>query len=236
MENKKSTKTHIYTSPMNRVVETSGIFENKLNEHWIETSLKIRKIFSYENEEYYPKEVLDEWYEKCKAWESENNLVKDFLDGKRNTKPIMLARSYLEDMERIFKRVIRKESQFSIVSFRHWAKTKKWKLSKLWKQQAMNLWEKVWKNIEQHENTIFIATHNTINESIVRCLVNDLPNEWREPLDFTETVKYTFYPESRGEETWEDKEPYMEIEWRWITKKITYSKFNEIINSIGEKN
>ena len=226
----KKTPTHIYSSPINRVVETSKTFQEQLNKIWIETKLRIRNIFWYiKNEKYYPKEVLDEWIEKSKtSWKSENEFVKDFLDGKRETKPVMLAKNYLIDMERIFKRVIYKKSKFSIVSFRHWDKSIDWSLSKLGKEQAESLWNKIWKDIDEYKDTIFIATHNSINESIIRCLFTDgnLPNEWREPLDFTEDVKYTFYPEE------ERSEPYLEIEWRGIKKEIPYKRFKELVENL----
>lgn len=230
MNDNKKTPTHIYSSPIVRVVETSETFQKQLNKIWIETKLGIRNIFWYiKNEKYYPKEVLDEWIEKSKtSWKSENEFVKDFLDGKRETKPVVLAKNYLIDMERIFKRVIYKKSKFSIVSFRHWDKSPDWSLSKLWKEQAKSLWDAIWKNIEEFEDTIFIATHNTINESIVRCLLNDedLPKKRRNPLGFTETVEYTFYPGK------EKSEPYLEIKWRNIKKDIPYKKFKGLVENL----
>jgi len=42
-------------------------------------------------------------------------------------------------------------------------------------------------------------------------------------LEYTESVKFIFYPHPTNEE------PYMEIDFRWIKEKITYSKFNEIV-------
>ncbi len=45
-------------------------------------------------------------------------------------------------------------------------------------------------------------------------------------LEYTESVKFVFYPHP------ENKEPYMEIDFRWIKEQITYSKFNEIVDSL----
>lgn len=224
-------KVKIYTSPVPRVNDTANIIKDKLeSDFWIETSLRIRDVFSYENPKYCPVEINEERKEKREMWMEENDFVRDFLDGKRRTKPSLLAKNYLKEFERIFNRVVRKKIPFSIIAFRHWAKSENWNLNESWKKQAKKIWEKIWKNVEKHENTIFIATHNTINESIVRCLIanNDLPDEWKDPLDFTETIKYTFYPEI------ENKEPYMEIKWRGIKKKVSFDNFKSCVSWLRE--
>ncbi|MBO7505201.1 hypothetical protein J6T66_03545 [bacterium] len=64
-----------------------------------------------------------------------------------------------------------------------------------------------------------------MNVSVIKCLFaeNNFPNEWMEQLDFTETVKYTFYPNKK------DSEPRLEIERKGIKREITYKEFKELV-------
>ena len=215
----------IYASSVPRAHETWKIVQKTLNSLWEDISLRIRDEFSFNDPEYYSTKIIDEWKSvKDKSDKTEDEFVEDFLDGKRETKPILLAKPYIKRLKQIFDRVVRKNKKFSIIAFRHWDKDLSWELSDLWKKQAESLWQYLHKN-NNDEDVIFIATHNTINEAIIRCLFfnKSLPEKWKSPLGFVETVKYTFYPKIK------DKEPYMEIEWRWQKRRVSYKQFDKVL-------
>ena len=53
-----------------------------------------------------------------------------------------------------------------------------------------------------------------------------IDKDWTKMLEYTESVKFIFYPHPKNEEA------YMEIDFRWIKEKITYKKFNEIVDKL----
>jgi len=220
--------TNIYCSNVPRATATAREIEEVLKKLWIETSFKIRNMFWYFDERYFPPKINEEFIKHKAAWEKEDIYVEDFLDGKWENKPETLAIEYIKMLKAFFNRVnnvIKKD--FSIIAFRHWDKSSDGNLSELWKKQAKELWQKLSKE-KYDEDVMLIATHNIINESIIRCLISkdDLPQERRKPLAHTETVKYTFHPSEEKENL------YMEIEWRNTKVKIPYKKIEEVIKDL----
>lgn len=148
----------------------------------------------------------------------------------REIKPKTLAKDYINMLWKYFTRAISKKKKISIISYRHWDKNAKGELSEKWEIQAKELWIKLNNEIDKKWYTILAATHNVINESIIYSILLELnyeiPKEWEKPLDFTETVKYTFNPSE------ENGNPYMEIEWRNKKVEIPYKRFKELVENL----
>jgi hypothetical protein len=182
-------------------------------------------MFSYTNPEWFAPEVDKERKSVQNSPVSENELVQDFLDGKRENKPATLAKPYLQKMKQVFERVTKAKESLTIIAFRHGDKTPEGDLSETGEKQAKQLGETLKTRDEQTMHTLYIATHNTINESIVRMLISteQLPKEWRTPLNFAEPVIYRFHADIP------DQEPTLEIERRGIKKQILFDDLKQIL-------
>ena len=215
------------TSRIRRAEETMEIVSNQIwDKKWKDPITK--RYLSYEN---HPENFQKMWTKmQWQKEKTENDIVISFLNwsSERGITVSLLAKPYIEKLNIIFERTIRKNIQISIISFRHWNKDSNWNLSELWKEQAKSLWNKLKNEIDNNGDTFLICTHNVINESIIRCLItkDNLPKEREKPLDFTETVKYTFHPK------WKDNSPYLEIERRGKKRSITYEKFKKLTENL----
>lgn len=210
------------TSPINRSEETAKIVGNQI---WCNNIRKKR----YLSHKEHPKDFNKEMRKRLVTQETERHIVKSFLDWEREVKPNTLAKPYLRKLEAIFERAINKNIKISLISFRHWDKDSKWNLSSKWREQAEYLWKELneyLKNVK-NEDTILASTHIITNMSVIKWLIHDnnFPNEWAEPLDFAETIKYIFYPGK------DDSEPYLEIEYRDVKRKILYKDFKELFEN-----
>jgi hypothetical protein len=176
-------------------------------------------MFSYTNPEWRAPEVNEERERLHKNSSlSEKELVQDFLDGKRENKLETLAKPYIQKMKQVFERVAKAKESLTIIAFRHGAKTSTGDLSDEGAEQAKQLGKALKVRDENTTHTLYIATHNAINESIIRTLVpaDELPDERKAPLNFAEPVIYHFYADIPHQE------PLFEIERRGIKKQISF--------------
>jgi hypothetical protein len=191
----------------------------------------VKDIFWFNNADFYSKEIIEERLETKKtSWKSENEFVKEFLDWKRVNKPSALAKPYLKKIEALFDSVMSSWRKISIIAFRHWDKTIEWDLSDQWKQQASHLWNVLSQKENNVDRVVYISTHNTINESIIRTLITasdkELPITWEEPLNFTEVVQYNILP-------WRDGNDWLlEVQRRWLKITINYAVFKNILQTL----
>ena len=215
----------VYTSSVPRANETWKEVAKEMNLNWQEqVDVKIRSKLWFLNTEYYPPKVLEEFMSCKEKGMTDKELVSNFLDGKRESQPKDLAEWYLKDMKLIFDRVIRSNKSLNIIAFRHGEKDQKWQLTHTWYEQARELWRNLDAQNDLTDDTIYIATHNAINESIITSLFwrENLPESRLEPISFTERVEYTFVPNLKW--WW-----VMTITMRWKTFSITNKEFDKRI-------
>jgi len=208
------------TSPIHRSEETAKIVGSQI---WY-SDIRIKHYLSHKE---HPKNFNKEMRRRLVGQETENQIVKSFLKWEREVKSHTLAKPYLRKLETIFERAINKNIQISLISFRHWDKDSKWNLNSKWREQAEFLWKKLNEYLKsvKTEDTILASTHVIPNMSVIRCLIydNNFPDEWVEPLDFCESIKYVFYPRN------DNSEAYLEIEFRGVKRKISYENFKELV-------
>ena len=214
----------ILTSPVHRSDETAQIVGSQI---WYNNIRKKRYLSHKEHPKCFNKEMRRRL---VVIKQTDRDILASFLKWEWKVKANILAKPYLRKLETIFERAINKNIQISVISFRHWDKDFKWNLSNKWREQAELLWKKIKEKLKNvnNEDIILASTHNVINVSILKCLnaENTFPNEWMKPLDFTETVKYTFYPSKQN------GQPHLEIERKGIKKEIPYEKFKELVKNL----
>ncbi len=214
----------IYTSSVPRANETWKEVAKEINLNAKESiDVEVRSKLWFFNTEYYPEEIAEEFMYWKNQGLTEEELVSNFLDWKRESQPEDLAKNFLFDMSKIFERVIRSWDSLKIIAFRHWEKDKEWQLTDHWYEQARELGRTLGEQRDATDNTIYIATHNTINESIFTTLFGreNLPVEWLSPIWFTEPVEYVFIPwvgwvgfltiSLRGKILWMSSESFREV-------------------------
>jgi hypothetical protein len=218
----------IYVSNVPRARDTGLIVQSTMKKLWQDISLSIRDIFSYTNPKYYSEAYSQEFLDWKATGISEDAFVTNFLDGKRKIKPIELAKPYLQELMRAFSRIVASNKTLSIIAFRHGDKDAEGWLSDLWKQQAEILWKKLVLEDVKTDDVIYIATHNSINEALVRSIIPEanLPVEWKSPpLQFTEDIRYILSPSLNGEPA------SLEIQWRWKSCQISYEYLCDFMQS-----
>ncbi len=176
-----------YVSPVSRAQETWKIAMTEidnLNAISAQYTMRVRDALFSGNKTYFPEDIHEVWKEKREKQLPEPKFVTDFLRWKRayfderqrevRCSPINIARPFLLDMQKIFKRVVEAKNPeiTTIVASRHWEKEwTNWELTDRWRAQAQQLWKKL-ANISKNSDNyyIYIFWHNTYFESIALSL------------------------------------------------------------------
>lgn len=179
--------THIYTSPSNRVRETTKWVMSKKGEEYRE---RVRSELFLSISDPSSSDFLSLLKNNRRSGVPEDKFVTDFLRWKRSYfdkdkwisgHPINLAKPFLYKIKWIFDRIASSSDHRinTFIYYRHWAKTWiNWELSDLWKEQAKKLWEylKLDPDVITAENNpdyykpIYVAWHNTFFEPVVESL------------------------------------------------------------------
>ena len=235
-------KTHRVENTMNGVSDGMNIDMGTQidveDDRWKKVNYYRNHISMAFSSDKLPQKFRDELDKWKKLGLKENEIFKEFLEGKREVKPITVAEDFIKMVWMIFKRASRKDEKITVVSFRHWDKNPDWTLSEKWKIQSQELWKRLKDELnngwDNNWETILVATHNVFNETLINTMFSDvedveIPKERKNLLNFTETVKYTFYPNKE-----ELDKSYLVVDWRGFKRQISYKNFYEKFKEILE--